>query len=227
MRFTKIVLMVTAFAALTLNLHAQDGDVKLESQIDSIAYALGAQLNQIFGEDMEDVNMQFMKQGALDAAEGKNALAGANMQALMQNYTAKKAEKKKTQADEWMAKNGQKEGITTTESGLQYEIIKKGTGASPSATDKVKVHYHGTLTNGSVFDSSVDRGEPIEFPLNGVIKGWTEGLQLMKTGAKYRFYIPPELGYGANGSGPTIGPYEVLIFDVELLDVVDEGGSAE
>lgn len=115
----------------------------------------------------------------------------------------------------------QKEGVLTTESGLQYEIIKAGNtkGNYPSETDKVRVHYHGTLIDGTVFDSSVERGEPTEFGLNQVIKGWTEGLQLMPVGAKYRFYIPQELAYGPRMQG-SIKPFSVLIFDVELLAIV-------
>ncbi len=120
----------------------------------------------------------------------------------------------------FLAENAKKDGVTTTESGLQYQVLEQGDGdgAKPAATDTVKVHYAGTLINGTEFDSSYARGEPIEFPLNGVIKGWTEGVQLMSVGDKYRFFIPPELGYGPGGSGP-IGPNEALIFEVELIDV--------
>jgi FKBP-type peptidyl-prolyl cis-trans isomerase len=109
--------------------------------------------------------------------------------------------------------------IVTTDSGLQYEILKEGDGDSPGPTDTVKVHYHGTLPDGEVFDSSVDRGEPATFPLNGVIKGWTEGLQLMKVGSKYKFTVPPDLAYGERGAGDKIGPNQTLIFEVELLEI--------
>ena len=118
----------------------------------------------------------------------------------------------------FLEENKLKEGVITTESGLQYEVIKMGKGAKPTATDKVKVHYHGTLTDGTVFDSSVDRGEPITFALNQVIPGWTEGVQLMPVGSKFRFYIPQELGYGARQAG-SIPPYSTLIFEVELLGI--------
>ncbi|MGA0805536.1 MAG: FKBP-type peptidyl-prolyl cis-trans isomerase, partial [Pseudohongiellaceae bacterium] len=120
-----------------------------------------------------------------------------------------------------LAQNGTKDGVTTTASGLQYQVITAaadGAAAMPVASDTVQVHYHGTLVDGSVFDSSVDRGEPISFPLNGVIPGWTEGLQLMKVGDKFRFFVPPELGYGANPVGPIPGN-SVLIFDGELLAI--------
>jgi FKBP-type peptidyl-prolyl cis-trans isomerase len=119
-------------------------------------------------------------------------------------------------------KNGKREGVKTTASGLQYEVLKPGTGAKPAATDTVKVHYHGTLIDGAVFDSSVDRGEPISFPLNGVIKGWTEGVQLMPVGSKYKFVIPSELAYGERGAGGKIGPNATLIFEVELLAIEAE-----
>jgi FKBP-type peptidyl-prolyl cis-trans isomerase FklB len=117
----------------------------------------------------------------------------------------------------FLAENAKKPGIKTTASGLQYQVVKEGKGGNPSATSRVKVHYHGTTVDGKVFDSSVDRGEPVEFGLDQVIVGWTEGLQLMKKGAKYRFFIPEELAYGANPPSPAIEPYSCLIFDVELL----------
>lgn len=123
-----------------------------------------------------------------------------------------------TKGQQYMSENAKREGVKTTESGLQYEVITEGDGKSPTATDTVLVHYKGTLIDGTEFDSSYKRGEPIEFPLNRVIPGWTEGVQLMKEGAKYRFVIPPNLAYGAQGAGP-IGPNETLVFEVELLKV--------
>jgi len=119
----------------------------------------------------------------------------------------------------WLAENGKKEGVKTTESGLQYQVLKEGDGgAKPNATDTVNVHYHGTFTDGKVFDSTVERGQPISFPLNGVIAGWTEGLQLMSVGAKYRFFIPYNLAYGPEGRDG-IPPYSALVFEVELLKI--------
>ena len=119
----------------------------------------------------------------------------------------------------FLASNGKKKGIVTTPSGLQYAVLKRGKGASPSATDTVTVHYRGALLNGDEFDSSYKRGTPATFPLNRVIAGWTEGLQLMKEGSKYRLFIPAKLGYGARGAGRAIGPNETLVFDVELIKV--------
>ncbi len=119
----------------------------------------------------------------------------------------------------FLAENAKRPEVKTTDSGLQYEVLTEGTGKSPKATDTVEVNYRGTTINGNEFDSSYKRGESIEFPLNGVIPGWTEGVQLMKEGAKYRFYIPSELAYGKRGAGGAIGPDETLIFDVELIEV--------
>jgi len=120
----------------------------------------------------------------------------------------------------FLAENAQRDGVIITDSGLQYEILEPGTGASPGTEDQVEVHYRGTLIDGTVFDSSVERGEPIEFDVGGVIAGWTEALQLMKSGDKWKLYIPHELAYGANGAGGVIGPYQALIFEVELIDVL-------
>ena len=125
----------------------------------------------------------------------------------------------KEEGEKFLQENALREGVKTTESGLQYEVLVAGKGAKPSAESTVKVHYEGTLIDGTVFDSSYERGEPIEFPLNGVIKGWTEGLQLMPVGAKYKLYIPYELGYGERGAGQNIPPYATLIFTVELLEI--------
>jgi FKBP-type peptidyl-prolyl cis-trans isomerase len=130
------------------------------------------------------------------------------------------AEKAKTEAGKtFLVENGKKEGVKTTATGLQYLVLKEGEGPMPKATDTVKVHYRGTLVDGTQFDSSIDRGEPASFPLNRVIPGWTEGVQLMKTGSKYRFFVPFNLGYGAEGSPPDIPPYSTLIFEVELLSI--------
>jgi len=131
---------------------------------------------------------------------------------------AKGAENKKA-GEAYLAENAKKKGIITTASGLQYEVVKMGDGAKPLATDEVTVHYHGTTTNGEVFDSSKERGEPATFPLNGVIAGWTEGLQLMPKGSIFKLYLPSNLAYGERGAGEKIPPHAVLIFEVELLDI--------
>ena len=133
---------------------------------------------------------------------------------MMEKYGAIKAS-----GEKFLADNKSKPGIQTTASGLQYEVIKEGTGVKPTASDLVKVHYEGKLTNDTIFDSSFQRGEPTEFYVNQVIKGWTEGLQLMSVGSKYRFFIPQDLAYGANENNPQIPPFSTLVFDVELLEI--------
>lgn len=142
------------------------------------------------------------------------------LETSMREKEAAKGSESKAKGAKFLAENAKKKGVTTTKSGLQYEIVKPGDGPKPAATDTVNVHYHGTLIDGKVFDSSVERGEPVTFPLQQVIKGWTEALQLMPVGSKWRLYIPSELAYGENSPSPDIGPNETLIFDVELLGIV-------
>ena len=143
--------------------------------------------------------------------------------AKMQEKSEKEMIVTKEKGKAFLAENKKKEGVIETASGLQYKVVKMGTGPKPHETDKVKVHYHGTLIDGTVFDSSVERGEPIEFPLNGVIKGWTEGVQLMPVGSKFIFYIPSDLAYGDRDAGPTIKGGSTLIFEVELLEINPAG----
>ena len=135
------------------------------------------------------------------------------------DYVMNMSTKAKAEGEQFLAENAKREGVKTTESGLQYEVIEATLGQKPKATDKVKVHYEGTLIDGTIFDSSYKRGEAISFPLNGVIKGWTEGLQLMSVGSKYKFFIPYQLAYGERGAGASIPPYAALIFTVELLGI--------
>ena len=137
-----------------------------------------------------------------------------------QAESAERGKKHREEGEKFLSENAKREGVTITASGLQYEVLTEGTGRQPKATDTVLCHYHGTLINGEVFDSSVQRGEPCSFPLNQVIAGWTEGVQLMKEGAKYRFFIPYTLAYGERGAGASIPPCAALIFDVELLQVL-------
>src|SRR4028118_690885 len=138
----------------------------------------------------------------------------------LMNMKSEKATANLKAGEDFLEQNKKREGVMTTASGLQYEVLTEGSGAKPKATDKVKCHYHGTLINGSIFDSSVQRGQPAIFPLNMVIKGWTEALQLMSVGSKYRLFLHPSLAYGERQTGSVIGPNSTLIFDVELLDIV-------
>ena len=143
----------------------------------------------------------------------------AEQEAKQRAAAEKKGKAAKVAGENFLAENGKKEGVITLPSGLQYQVLRDGNGKKPKATDQVECHYEGTLIDGTIFDSSYKRGQTATFPLNGVIAGWTEGLQLMQEGAKYRFFIPYQLGYGANGAGASIPPYAALVFDVELIAV--------
>ena len=162
-------------------------------------------------KDINNVLRAFFQKRQEEKMKEQQALQSKKAEAEFGDY--KKA------GEDFLAENKTKDGVKTTASGLQYIVLKEGNGDAPTATSRVKVHYHGTLTDGTVFDSSVDRGEPTEFGVNQVIKGWTEGLQLMKPGAKYKFFIPQDLAYGAQQRGATIKPFSALVFDVELLEV--------
>jgi len=194
-----------------------------------VSYGIGRQMGQQLLENPFDgIVSDAVAQGVMDALNGKAmTISNADMQAAFEEINkrmqAKQAELGKLQAAEgeaFLAENAKKAGIVVTASGLQYEVITQGTGAIPTATSKVKTHYHGTLIDGTVFDSSVKRGQPIDFPVNGVIAGWTEALQLMPVGSKWRLYIPHNLAYGERGAGASIAPYSALIFDVELIDII-------
>jgi len=189
------------------------------------SYALGMNVGTSLKADSLYPNMEEFTQGIKDVLN--NATPRYSDEAAYQIFSdayrslAEKREEKNKQAEtDFLAENSKKTGVTVTGSGLQYEVISEGMGRKPAANDTVRVHYEGTLTDGTVFDSSYSRGEPIEFPLNGVIPGWTEGLQLMNVGSKYRLIIPSNLGYGSQGAGPQIPPYSTLVFQVELLDIV-------
>ena len=201
--------------------------------MNKVSYALGLgigrQLQDLCGEDL---NLEDFAQAVKDIyTGGELAIDEIEGQQMVIEYLQRRdAEKKAEQAaagevakkagEDFLKENSKKAGVVTLPSGLQYMVIKEGTGRSPKATDNVKCHYEGTLIDGTLFDSSKKRGEPATFPLNGVIKGWTEGVQLMKEGATYRFYITYDLAYGANGAGSAIPPYAALIFDVELIEVL-------
>jgi FKBP-type peptidyl-prolyl cis-trans isomerase FklB len=194
--------------------------------MDKISYALGLGIGQqLKSMNIENFDIKEFSRSIEDVMAGRDTdMTAREAQVMLSEYFQKK---EKEQAEENIAKgkayleeNGKREGVITTKSGLQYEVLTEGTGKSPKATDKVRCHYEGRLTDGSVFDSSYQRGEPADFGLNQVIAGWTEGVQLMKEGAKYRFHIPYLLGYGERGAGASIPPYATLVFDVELIKVL-------
>lgn len=211
---------------------------ELKTQLDSIAYAIGASTGMNLERDSIMLDPDIVSAGIHDALYGDTTLlSDAQMQqvlmALQMQLREKQMERQKKQMEErnakgsenkatgekFLAENKTKEGVKTTSSGLQYRIIKPGTGKKPNDSSMVTVHYTGRLINGKVFDSSVQRGEPAKFAVNRVIKGWTEALTMMKEGAKWELYIPSELGYGDRGAGADIGPNEVLIFEVELIKI--------
>lgn len=200
------------------------------SPIDKASYAIGADIAANFKRQGIDINPEMMAKGLLEASAGKSALTEPEVRetitALQTELRAKAQEKAKVQGDKnkkdgeaFLAANATKEGVTTLPSGLQYKVIKMGDGPKPTATDKVECHYKGTLLDGSEFDSSYSRNAPATFPVNGVIKGWTEALQIMPVGSKWQLFVPAALAYGENGGGPKIGPNSTLIFEVELLGI--------
>jgi len=207
--------------------------VILKNQMDSLSAAIGVSFsNSLSSQGISNINSEILTQTIKTSLKGgkasfspeeANKFIGEYFQVIMaekQKEGEAKGAVVREEGEKFLEENKKKTGVITTESGLQYEIIKAGEGAKPAATDKVKTHYHGTLINGTVFDSSVERGEPIEFPVNGVIKGWTEALQLMPVGSKWKLFIPYQLAYGERGAGAQIPAYSALVFEVELLEIV-------
>lgn len=201
---------------------------KITNKVDSVSYLVGMNIGASILKDFSEANVEILLSAIQDIIKGNPPKINDQTNTIMNSYFQSKAQAmsekenaaSKAEGEKFMAENKKKPNIKVTASGLQYEVITEGTGEKPTATSKVKVHYHGTTPDGRVFDSSVDRGEPIEFGLNQVIKGWTEGLQLMKVGGKYKFYIPQELAYGANPQpGSIIEPFMPLVFEVELLGI--------
>lgn len=199
------------------------------NDVDSMSYALGMNVGTDFAKNLKNIpggksNIDLIVKGFATAMKGDSALMKMeDATKYFRDYIAKaqtaETDKKKQEGKQFLTENMTKEGVKTTASGLQYIVLKQTEGAKPQATDSVTVHYTGTLIDGKKFDSSVDRGEPITFPLNQVIKGWTEGVQLMSVGSKYKFFVPYDLGYGEQGAGQVIPPYSTLIFEVELLAI--------
>ncbi|MEN8262174.1 MAG: FKBP-type peptidyl-prolyl cis-trans isomerase [Nitrospirota bacterium] len=208
-----------------------EGDSVLKTERDRVSYTIGLDIgNNLKGQSI-DVDPDIFSRGVKDALTGSNPmLTEKEIQETMANFKKEMqikqatrmkelGEKKKKEGEAFLTKNGKKKGVTTLKSGLQYEVIKEGNGKTPESADTVSVHYRGTLIDGNEFDSSFKRGQPASFQVGGVIKGWTEALQLMKTGAKWKLFIPSDLAYGERGAGRSIGPNETLIFEVELLAI--------
>ncbi|WP_366143724.1 FKBP-type peptidyl-prolyl cis-trans isomerase [Algibacter sp.] len=206
----------------------------VKTELDSVSYAVGMDVARNVKASFDEFDNDLFVQGFTNVIDSTDILLEeATAQQIVRAYFQKKqqaeatkrqeeAQKNKEEGEKFLAENKAKDGVQTTESGLQYIVLKEGTGEKPTTASKVKVHYHGTLIDGTVFDSSVDRGEPTEFGVTQVIKGWTEGLQLMKEGAKYKFFIPSDIAYGASPRpGGAIKANSTLIFDVELLEIVE------
>ncbi len=198
----------------------------MSQDIKAVSYCIGLSVaDSLMQQDLKGIDPQTMSQAIADVFEGKTVQyspeqANEIIQGYIQSLAESKFEAVKTDGEAFLAQNKTKAGVHTTESGLQYEVISEGTGVKPSANDTVQVHYHGTLIDGTVFDSSVERGLPATFGVHQVIKGWTEALQLMPVGSKYKLYIPQDLAYGAHPHpGGAIKPFEALIFDVELIAI--------
>ncbi len=210
-----IFLFMTGILAQQLS-YAQKND-----SMDSLSYAVGILLAQgLKNQGFAKVDANSLATGVADVLnDNELAISLVEANQLLQQQQQKQYEGVKTEGDQFLAENAKKEGVVSLPSGLQYKVINEGEGASPAATDKVTVHYHGTLMDGSVFDSSVERGEPTSFPVNGVIQGWVEALQLMKPGSKWKLFIPYQLAYGDRGAGVNIKPFSTLVFEVELISI--------
>ncbi|MDX1682365.1 MAG: FKBP-type peptidyl-prolyl cis-trans isomerase [Phycisphaeraceae bacterium] len=203
---------------------------ELESLKDRASYAIGVSIGRNISQQDLDLNPDIVAQAIAETLAGTEPKLTTQqmqqtmmeLQASMQAKAAAEAEANKVQGAKFLESNKDAEGVKVTDTGLQYKIIEEGDGPKPTATDTVKVHYAGALIDGTEFDSSYKRGEPAQFRVNGVIPGWTQALQMMRKGAKWRLFLPPDLAYGARGAGPDIGPHSVLVFDVELLDIVKQ-----
>jgi len=223
-----VILAVTAaMIASSCNTRSSVTGTKVKSPEDSLAYALGIANYFYYMTDSINIDPVLLAKGMLDAEKGKNSLDEQGAQGYVMTYMQKRqADQMKKmygknidEGEKFLAENKKHEGVQETSSGLQYEVITMGTGVKPGPEDVVSVHYTGMLLDSTKFDSSVDRGEPAQFTVNQVIRGWQESIQLMPVGSKFKCYIPYELGYGENATGP-IPPYSTLIFEVELLDIV-------
>lgn len=224
--------MVVALGVLLLTAQGVAAETQvLKSEKEKLSYSIGMQIGSDLRRQAIDVEVDLLLRGLKDGFSGAKTLlteqevrqvltAFQKEMVAKQKETAKAlGEKNKKEGEAFLAENKKKPGVVTLPSGLQYKVIKAGTGKKPKATDTVKTHYRGTLIDGTEFDSSYRRGEPAIFPVNGVIRGWTEALQLMEEGAKWQLFIPSALAYGERGAGPLIGPHATLIFEVELISV--------
>jgi len=201
-------------------------DKKVTGELEKFSYALGMSIaGNLIKSGVKTINPELFLDGIKDTFSGEMPKilpdeANQILEAFIAKANEGQGSENLEQGAEFLAENSKKEDVVELPSGLQYKILKEGEGEIPTVSDQVKCHYHGTLIDGTVFDSSVERGQPAVFPVNGVIPGWVEALQLMSTGSKWRLFVPPELAYGEQGAGGVIGPNSTLVFDVELLEIV-------
>ena len=221
----KIIFLSSLILFIACKTEKTNKTANLVTELDSVSYSLGVNIGENIKAQFEDINLDNFEAGIKDVLKKdvEAKISDNQAQAIIQSYFSKKQQKQSESVIEeginFLRENGKREVVTTLASGLQYEVINDGTGPKPTIEDNVTTHYHGTLIDGTVFDSSVDRGEPASFPVGGVIKGWTEALQLMAVGSKWKLYVPYDLAYGERGAGPQIGPYSTLIFEVELISI--------
>lgn len=227
MRFNTIATLILTVSVTAISCTTQMNateDTSLTTDIDSVSYALGVNIASNIKGQFKDIDLDILAAAIKDTYEGNEKIAAAACIPILQTYSqaaqGRMAEDNLAEGEAFLAENAKKEGIQVTESGLQYEILTEGDGPKPTTQDRVKVHYHGTLIDGTVFDSSVDRGQPATFGVTQVISGWTEALQLMPVGSKWKVYLPANIAYGERGAGQDIGPNTALIFEVELLEIV-------
>src|SRR5215469_6901442 len=222
----KRFIIIVSASLIAFPVFGQEKSPQLKDQKDKVSYSIGMQIGFNLARQKVDINADILAAGIKDALANKPQLTPDQVKDVMAQFEKdmeqkqkELGEKNKTEGAKFLEENKKKAGVKTTASGLQYKLIKEGTGAQPKATDMVTVNYRGTLIDGTEFDSSYKRGQPATFPVNGVIKGWTEALQLMKAGSKYQLVIPSNLAYGERAMGPDIGPNSALIFEVELQEV--------
>lgn len=220
MKLKLIVILGIVFWVSYVN--AQE-NLALKSQKDKVSYIIGMDIGTNLKKQSIDIDSNILAKGVKDALSGgKPLLTEQEIQETMIAFQKEVMEKQKKRGEAFLAENKNKEGVKTLPSGLQYKVIKAGTGKTPKLNNTVTTHYRGTLIDGTEFDSSYKRGQPVSFPVSGVIPGWTEALQLMQEGAKWQLFIPPNLGYGERGAGGVIGPNATLIFEMELISIQEK-----
>jgi FKBP-type peptidyl-prolyl cis-trans isomerase len=226
MKLNLIATLLAGILATAVSCTSQvksDKSITLKTNVDSVSYALGVNIGTNIKTQFKDIDLNILAAAIKDAYAGQEKIANEECIPILRTYSVsaqkRMAEENKAAGEAFLAENAKKSGIQTTPSGLQYEILKAGNGPIPIETDRITVHYHGTLIDGTVFDSSVNRGQPATFGVTQVIAGWIEALQMMPVGSKWKVYVPSDLAYGESGNGRTILPNSVLIFEMELLGI--------